>query len=380
MWIDDELHDTLRNREFKKVNGELEKELYDSSVLVHDDFDEKQSLQKLWESETRRRDTLEVTYALTFKCNMKCSYCVQSEIKEESECTCNVFVRWLSELLKIRKPRCFHLTFFGGEPLLKKQSITTIAASINLLCKELNIEFEFGITTNGTLINPVDIIKWKSFGLKNLDVTVDGEKDTHDGKRVYKDGTGTFDDIIKNLKKLKGILPVNLICNLAPTNVSHVEYLEYLSEQTNEIEIKNIRFKPYYDKSVGGCFFGDCHIGAMEEIMSKAHSLSLPVEREFIFGPCGYFDNNFFAVSPCGDIYPCTPFFGKKEFALGTVCTDEKLEKTHSLEDNLSDECLFCSFCPVCFGGCRFVSLIEKGDVSSTSCEKRFFQSNFDNI
>jgi uncharacterized protein len=378
--IDRDLYDVLRNRAFHKIDEELERELFESSVLVPDDFDEEENLQALWEKETRPGDKLEVTYALTFRCNMKCSYCVQSDTKEENECASEGFVKWVCNLLETRKPDRFRLTFFGGEPLLKNDSITDIAVSIYEICRKAGVEFEFSITTNGTLIKPISVELWEPYGLKCLDVTIDGTRETHDRKRSYKNGSGTFDDIIDNLKSLKGLVPINLICNLPPTKESHVEFLNYLSDQKSEIEFGSIRFKPYFDNAAGGCFFSNCHIEAMEEIQKEAERLSLPVENDFILGPCGFFDNNSFAVSPVGDIYPCTPFFGNRDYVMGNVKTAGKLEKHHSIKDNLSSECSICSFCPVCFGGCRFVSLKVIGDVSKPSCEKEFFKSIFEKI
>jgi uncharacterized protein len=378
--VGNELFRVLRDRDFGKLSDSLTEDLTDSLVLVPDNFDREINLQMLWDNETGASDRLDVTYALTYKCNMKCSYCVQSAVKDENECKETEFLKWLSDLLEIRKPKYFHLTFFGGEPMLKRRSINTIACSTYELCKKEGIEFEFGITTNGTLINPYDIKLWKTYGLKCLDVTIDGTMENHDRKRIYKNGSGTFDDIIDNLKKIKGIVQINIISNLAPESLSYNEFLVFLSGLKSEINFNSIRFKPYFEDVAGGCFFRECHIETMENVLNEAERLSLPVERNYILGPCGYFDNNTFAVSPGGDIYPCSPFFGNREFILGTIKGLNKLEKRHSIKDNLSSECLFCSFCPVCFGGCRYVSLKVAGNVSTPTCEKKFFQNSLRDI
>ena len=375
--VTSELCDALEKREFDSFPCELEKELTDSSILVPDDFDAESNLLSLWNEETSVGDRLDITYALTYRCNMRCGYCIQSGVNGESECGSGEFLKWATHLLEMRKPKNFNLTFFGGEPLLKRGDISDISSSLHQLCANTEIDFGFSVISNGTLINAEDVKLWKSQGLESLDITIDGIRENHDRKRIYGNGAGTFDDIIGNLKKIRGDVSVNIISNLAPESADYGDFLFLLSDLRDEIGLNAVRFKPYYEGMSGGCFFGESHVETMKKIEAEARALSLPVESGCILGPCGFFDNNTFAVSPSGDIYPCTPFFGDRRYSLRTIKGAFELDKKHSLKDNLSEECLVCTYCPVCFGGCRYISLKAKGNVSSPTCEKRFFEGYF---
>jgi uncharacterized protein len=89
------------------------------------------------------------------------------------------------------------ITFFGGEPLLKK---SFIEASVKY-AKHINPNTKFFITTNGILLKPefFDFIRTHQI---SVGISIDGPKDIHDSYRVLSGGEGTFDIIKRNIEML----------------------------------------------------------------------------------------------------------------------------------------------------------------------------------
>lgn len=378
--VEKELLEALKNRDFNKFDDELVDDLSELGILVHDDCDEFQQLKNLIQEEIHYSEELDITFSLTSKCNMACSYCVQDGWRSAESSIDDIFIRWVKRLLAERGTMKLKLSFFGGEPLIRKESITTIARELKTYCDMAYVNFAFDITTNGTLINPDDIIIWKHFGLKNINVTIDGIKDSHDSRRKYKSGNGTFEDILDNLNCIKDLIAINLISNISEKEESLSEFLRYLKYDC-DVDFAEIRIKPFFkNKGRSACFYDSAHIDILNRIWREAESLSLPVDRSVILGPCGFFKENSLVVSPDGKIYPCTPFLGIQEFQLGSIESDFIVEKNKDLLNNLPHKCNSCSFSPICCGGCRFVSFQRKGDIAEPTCEKALFKSVFSTI
>jgi uncharacterized protein len=65
-----------------------------------------------------------------------------------------------------------------------------------------------------------------------------------------------------------------------------------------------------------------------------------------------------------------------KEFAAGDVLsgvTDYSSSYKPGIWNN--NECLECSYLPLCFGGCRFFKFVENGSIDSPQCQKNYFDA-----
>jgi uncharacterized protein len=40
-----------------------------------------------------------------------------------------------------------------------------------------------------------------------------------------------------------------------------------------------------------------------------------------------------------------------------------------------NEECMDCEYLPLCFGGCRFVKFVRDGNINSTDCQRKFFDT-----
>ena len=145
---------------------------------------------------------------VTDDCNLHCKYCfVEQHPHYMTLTTAKQIVDWeYNNLILKKKLKLIHpkekalLYFFGGEPTLCYNSI--IVPLVNY-CKEKypNI-FEFGLTTNGTLLNQEKIDFFYNNDFQIL-LSIDGDKITQDYNRPHKDvNISSFDLLIKNIPYL----------------------------------------------------------------------------------------------------------------------------------------------------------------------------------
>jgi len=180
----------------------------------------------------------QVILETTEHCNLRCKYCIYSgryTLKRSHSSwdmpmeTARKAVRYFMERSSLYKGQKPAITFYGGEPLLQFSMIREIVQYAQDMDEKGDYFFSF--TTNGTLLTE-EIL---SFLVKNdvgLLVSLDGPKSAHDRYRVFENGKGTFDTIMKNLKKIKAYDPdyfkrkISFAATIAPP-FDYLEFFEF---------------------------------------------------------------------------------------------------------------------------------------------------------
>ena len=149
-----------------------------------------------------------ITFVLTEECNFRCTYCYlvhKNSKKRMTFETAKAAIDYVLENRALFNEPSVGWDFIGGEPLLEIDLIEQIVVYIKQRTYELDHPWfaasNFGATTNGALYGTAKvqrfIKKYKdSFGMS---VTIDGPRHVHDIARVYKDGRGTYDDVVANI-------------------------------------------------------------------------------------------------------------------------------------------------------------------------------------
>ncbi|MDR1984957.1 MAG: radical SAM protein [Prevotellaceae bacterium] len=152
-------------------------------------------------------ETKVITIIPTLNCNLACTYCYAGKnLKHES-----MSDEVLQQLKKHIKEECYgkvkkiFLEWYGGEPLLGFDIIKDLTTYI----KSLNIPFRASIVTNGILLTEDKIKRLIDLNITGVQITLDGKKETHDKKRKFKNGKGTYDIIMKNLTLLHSYVKQN---------------------------------------------------------------------------------------------------------------------------------------------------------------------------
>ncbi len=141
--------------------------------------------------------------------------------------TIEIFAIKLNEYCKTNDIKYLQIVFHGGEPLLWpkerfKKSIETFTSIIK------NVIFDFALQTNGVNLND----DWYNF-LKELNIRVgisfDGPKSFHDKYRVFHNGKGSYDKVIKAIKTGKKY-NFNSVLSVVNLEISPNDYYEEIKK------------------------------------------------------------------------------------------------------------------------------------------------------
>ena len=160
-----------------------------------------------------RHGLKQLTLSVTEDCNFKCKYCIYHGNYEYSNransrnymnfAIAKKAIDYYFSLLEegrrynpIRKP---NISFYGGEPLL---NFDLIKKCVEYMDNAYNtFEKHYNLTTNGSILDD-DKADWLIKNGFSIMVSLDGPEDEHDRNRVYRNGKGTFKDVMKNITKL----------------------------------------------------------------------------------------------------------------------------------------------------------------------------------
>lgn len=156
----------------------------------------------------RIKELPQVIFEVTANCNLRCRYCVYNGAyinqrrltpNNMSFETARKSMDIVYSLIKDREEKQFTLGFYGGEPMLNFEIVKKIVQ----YGKELfdGWDLRFSMTTNLTLLDDriLDFLIDNNFLLL---VSLDGNSENHDAKRVFTNGKGTHRIVMKNLAKI----------------------------------------------------------------------------------------------------------------------------------------------------------------------------------
>lgn len=296
-----------------------------------------------------------LTIALTFGCNLSCSFCaVKGGTPLENELTMDDIVP-LVEQVKKYKPTPFGLS--GGEPLLKKEMVLYILREVCHI-KEMSVS----VLTNGTLVDKDYAQQLYDAGLRLTRVSVDGHTAAvHDALR----GKGSFEKTMKGIDNLRDVGihvdAVALICN------SNIPYLEEMRNFLSNIADSYV-ITPIYP--MGNAVGSDLLLDPEERLQirlarvgSEKIKTTITPRNACIVGLPLY-------IMPDGDIYPCF-YLQIPEFKLGNVRENslEEVYKTDLMQELLNiditdiEGCKECDLRYFCGGACRGAAFREKGSL-----------------
>lgn len=97
------------------------------------------------------------------------------------------------------------IEFIGGEPFLEIELMDRLTDYFKLKSYQLGHKwfemYRISISTNGILYSTPEVQKYikKNLSKLSIGISIDGTKEKNDLQRIYPDGSGTYDDIVKNI-------------------------------------------------------------------------------------------------------------------------------------------------------------------------------------
>ncbi len=184
-----------------------------------------------------------IMLCVTDACNLACKYCfVEQHPNYMSLQTAKDAVDWVwNNYLKkkklkpnIKDYKC-SINFFGGEPMLLFDQV--IRPLIEYV-KEKKYNIQWGMTTNGTLLNE-EKIKYLHDNKIGLLLSIDGFKFTQDYNRPSQNGESSFDKVFQNIPYLLKYYP-----NLTFRSTIYEDTVEHCFE--NYLFAEKMGFKSYF--------------------------------------------------------------------------------------------------------------------------------------
>jgi len=364
-------------------------ELLEQQLVVPFGYDDDIFLRDKQKTYVNQPNLETIFMLLTDACNLRCGYCFING-NMPKQCQGTEVMSWdtaketIDMYFANLRPTTFHKTivFYGGEPLLMFPLLERIINYIHTdYGKELD-EFKIGLLliTNGTEITE----EVADYLTKHPEITIcislDGCEETNDQKRMYADGTGTFQDITAGIERvhLAGRKDVNISATIDEHNVDKLDDLLTLHKQ---YQFQTVNFNLLLDtaertvdssytehatKRMLEYFEKAREIGLYEDrIMRKVRAMSRSVLHPFDCRATGA----QLAISPDGSLGICHEGVGCKNFFFGKVSrdfvfADDPLIQEWSRRSPLTmPQCFNCPSLGLCGGGCAYSAFLRHGTI-----------------
>ncbi len=377
-----------------KGDLEIVKALWEKRFLINNSFDEFRYLLKLREIDCYKNDILSLTIIPTMACNCRCFYCYESGDKTviNDEVIANI-----KSLLITRKPkvRRLYVSWFGGEPLLKRDVIGELASFFKDYTEKNNIEYGSRITSNSTLLDRETSLLLTKFGINKINATLEGSRTTHDQIRIFKgDGkTATYDLIINNLIGYLRMDPKNTVTLRIHLHTLENNETEKIVNELSEIDEAlrgkiYVYFRSLYSPSSHTLEEG-CVNNTKSKIQTEANQMLLElIRRGFKYGDvmlertstmvsCVGELDNYYVIRPDGFVNKCSVAL-EKERSIGKLTSSgikfiiDRFLNFHfkQIANPLMAICNDCSLFPYCRGGC-ILARYMKGDYENCLLNKK---------
>lgn len=326
-------------------------------------------------------------------CNLRCKYCFAStgEYGGKRELlSTETGKKAIDFLLKYSHGRKnLELDFFGGEPTMNFDVVKEVVAYARSKEAEYDKNFRFTITTNGILLND-EMIAYINQEMSNVVLSIDGRKEVNDLIRPTANGKGSYDIIVPNYQKLVE----QRIKNDDTRNQYYVRgtFTKYnLDFAKDVLHFNDLGFDQVSVEPVVAPDTADYAITEQDlpRIFKEYEDLAVTlIDRKkqgkgfnfFHFmidldqGPCAIkrlrgcgCGNEYVAVAPNGDIYPCHQFVGMDHWKMGSVhdLSIDLKKKDYFSKTNVytKESCQNCWAKFYCSGGCNANSYQYAGDV-----------------
>lgn len=307
-------------------------------------------------------------------CNLRCSYCFQKNSNYSSFSRLNLteYDFLLNRIME--EDRFDRFVIFGGEPF-----ISINYDNVRVLLEKCDHK-KICAFSNGTFDTSfLNLLYSHRKKIEMITVTLDGNSDLHDRRRVYSSGKGTFDTILRRLIQIqdRGI-PFAIQINIDRENIAHLDSL--LSIVTKQLfKVSNVILNRVLHESNGiteleliQCFiklkkkYSKICIVPNSQCYKKL--CSIITDNGVIYDRCGIantyvfdFQNHLIYACPQSDKTKCG-FFSTSDFTI-EQCT---LKEYSSYSKKNNSVCMSCDMRALCMYGC-----IVENDSQLTECYDR---------
>jgi len=319
-----------------------------------------------------------LSLAVAQKCNLGCTYCYaqQGEFGGPAKnMPMETAERAVDLLVSGAEPDArLNLAFLGGEPLVNRPVLQAATRRAADLAQRRGLAITFSITTNGTLLTEADADFFEAYGFA-VTVSLDGPREVHDALRPYKNGSGSFDRVMRNVHPLllrQRRMQVSARVTVTPANLM----LRRTLDQFIAAGFHSVGFSPMLSAPSGK---GEMQPDDLETMLGEMIDCGREFERRTSAGerypfanmlnamreiergthrpyPCGA-GAGYLGVSADGELAACHRFVGDADGAMGSLTQGIDLQRqtTWLAERHVHRQqpCRECWARYLCGGGCH---------------------------
>lgn len=289
--------------------------------------------------------------------------------------------------------RNLELDFFGGEPLMNFDVVKKTVEYARSLEKEHGKVFRFTMTTNGVLLNE-EIGDFLNKEMNNVVLSLDGRKEVNDAMRPNAGGKGSYDTIVPKYQAFvqkRGDKDYYVRGTFTKENLDFSQDVLHMAELGfDQVSVEPVVSDPQLPFSIR-----EEDLPRVFEEYDRLAKILLERKKAgtgfnfFHFmldleqGPCAIkrlrgcgCGNEYAAVDPDGNVFPCHQFVGQPEWKMGSVLTgeydlDSKARFARATVYS-KEKCRSCWAKFYCSGGCNANNQQYEGDIlkaHTLSCE-----------
>lgn len=337
-------------------------------------------------------------FILTDRCNFACPYCIEKNINPYGDISENVLKNTFQYMYRdavTNKITDITVTLFGGEPMLVIHKYQDILKSIRESFINNNINFQYSVTTNGSLLTKENIEILRKIGVKKIRVTLDGTREAHNQNRPFKTGSGSYDVIVNNLHNFTGLEYFDIIIgiNVSKNNVENIEKLIALIRDLNNngINITRVEISPVMDNygesscnKLMNSFLDNDFMNKMLSLIKYAIDNGLNVKPLTGVTICSMKSNERdIIIGPDGNVYNCPAGVGNDNFQVGSLKDSSYIIFNENYYNRIldeNDECMECKYFTFCLGGCGYEAYSQSGSANNKYCLKEYYARAFEDL
>lgn len=358
----------------------------------------------------------------TYQCNLRCAYCFQDHMRTDP-----AYHHLLRTMDRAMVDRIFrgmerieaahgipagaevmrNITLFGGEPLLRE--------SRPIVEYILDKAFGSGKASVMAITNATDLDAYEDLlgpdKISFLQVTLDGPPEEHDKRRIYEDGSGSFERIARNVTMaLARGTRVSMRMNIDRANIAHLPALadEFVAHGWAAHRLFSAYVAPVHasnEQTSRKSTFNSWELNkAMADLKARHPSVrrigggddSLLGKARQIFeqraDPLSGFRSSFcgahssmYVIDAFGDLYACWERTGDPTIRIGAIepsgevrMNSAIMEMWRSRSVSSNPVCRKCRYASYCGGGCAVLAEGQTGSLYTNHCDgfsKRFRSS-----
>lgn len=373
------LHNTIisgKVDDYQNIEADSRKQLEEGGFIVGDVVDENVLMNNYIHKRNKATKSLSCWIFVSNDCNLACPYCWEkdgllvagSNMKEDIY---KQVVSWVISKVNAKKMEELVITFMGGEPLLNLKAIEYIAMEIGAT----NIPTTFEIITNGVLLKEETIRTLKRLNIHSYQITLDGTAMVHNKRRKYKDGRGSFEEIVHNILLLineddKANIVIRI--NVDMENYKSIPYLLRM--------LKNLKFNKFVAICLNDTILeDDSHNEFILKQVISILKLAQSLEFRIAYGElnnCWMMSESWFMVNVDGLLYKCPSVVGNIDYAVGSI-DSEQMYEAYDKQMSMTpwQQCLNCELVGLCSGGCPNRDIIsERAGHCQKVCRKQYIK------